>query len=93
VTVFSTSALGDTVAGEETRCTITTGTALETGYLQRWESGGLDSGQHAQLSGVRTFDVAAGATATYNLVCDHVGAGSSNLESTIMSAIFTAAAP
>jgi hypothetical protein len=93
VTVFSTSALGDIAQGEETRCTITTGTTLETGYLQRWESGGTDDGQHAQLSGVRTLDIAAGATMTYNLVCDHVGPGSSNLESTVMSAIFTAAAP
>lgn len=89
VTVFSTSALGDTVAGEETRCTITTGLALEPGFLQRWESGGPNSGQHAQLSGVRTFDIAAGATVTYNLVCDHFGAGATNMESTILSAIFT----
>lgn len=94
VTVFSTSALGDAAVGEEGRCSITTGTALEAGtYLQRWESGGPNSGQHAQLSGVRTFDVAAGTTATYNLVCDHVGAGSTNMESTVMSAIFTAGAP
>jgi hypothetical protein len=89
VTVFSTSALGDAVAGEETRCTITTGTALETGFLQRWESGGPNSGQHAQLSGVRTFDIAAGATVPYHLVCDHVGAGATSMESTILSAIFT----
>lgn len=89
VTVFSTSALGDVIAGEETRCTITTGIALETGFLQRWESGGPNTGQHAQLSGVRTFAIASGGTVQYNLVCDHVGAGTSNLESTIMSAIFT----
>ncbi len=92
VTVFSTSALGDTVAGEETRCTITTGTTLESGFLQRWESGGPNSGQHAQLSGVRTFSIAAATTTTYNLVCDHVGAGSTNMESTILSAIFTPSA-
>ena len=93
VTVFSTTALGNIVAGEETRCTITTGTVLETGFLQRWESGGPNTGQHAQLSGVRTFTASAGAPVTYNLVCDHVGPGSTNLESTIMSAIFTASAP
>ena len=93
VTVFSTSALGDTVAGDETRCTITTGIALETGFLQRWESGGPNTGQHAQLSGVRTFDIAAGATVPYNLVCDHVGAGATSMESTIMSAIFTPGTP
>jgi hypothetical protein len=91
VTVFSTSALGDTDAGEETRCTITLGTERETGFLQRWESGGPNSGQHAQLSGVRTFDIEAGATVPYNLVCDHFGPGSTNMESTTMSAIFTPA--
>ena len=94
VTVMSTSALGDVVAGDETRCSISTGVAVETaGFLQRWESGGPNSGQHAQLSGVRTFAIAAGATTTYNLVCNHVGPGSSNLESTFLSAIFIPAAP
>jgi hypothetical protein len=94
VTVMSTSALGDVVAGDETRCSITTGVAVESaGFLQRWESGGPNSGQHAQLSGVRTFGIAAGSTATYNLVCNHVGAGSSNLESTALSAIFIPASP
>lgn len=91
VTVFSTSSVSNVVIGEEVRCTITTTTAIETGFLQRWESGGPNSGQHAQISGVRTFTVAAGAIATYNLVCDHVGASTAGLESTIMSAIFTPA--
>jgi hypothetical protein len=92
-TVFSTSALGDIVEGEETRCSITTGVAVENLFLQRWESGGPNTGQHAQLSGVRMYDVAAGTTVQYNLVCNHVGVGSSNMESTIMSVIFTPGRP
>ncbi len=90
VTVVSTASVSDTVAGEETRCTITTGVVLDTGFfLQRWESAGPNTGQHAQISGVRTFNIAAGATTAYNLVCDHVGPGTSGMESIIMSAIFT----
>ena len=93
VTVVSTTALGDTIAGNEVRCSITTGTAVETSYLQRWESGGPNSGQHASLSGVRTFDVAAGSTTNFNLVCNHIGAAleTANLEATVITAMFTPA--
>lgn len=92
VTVWSTSATGNSVAGEETRCTITVGATLDTSVLQRWESGGPNSGQHAQLFGMRTYTVPAGAPVTYNLVCDNVGPGQSSVESTIMTATFTPAA-
>ncbi len=96
VTVMSTSALGDVVAGNEVRCSITTGLTLESpAALQRWESGGPNSGQHASIAGVRTFDIAADATMTFNLVCDHIGgaASTANLEGTIVSAVFTPAVP
>jgi hypothetical protein len=92
VTVFSTTAVGDDVANGTTSCYITTGTVRETGFLQRWNSPGK-IGRHAQLSGVRTFDIAAGATVVYNLVCHHSDTGFSNLESTVISAIFTPAVP
>lgn len=89
VTVMSTTALSDNVAGNEVRCSITTGATLDTDALQRWESGGPNTGQHASLAGVRTFDIEANATMTYNLVCDHVGAGTALLSATYVSAIFT----
>jgi hypothetical protein len=91
VTVWSTTALGDNVAGNEVRCSITTGATVDGLALQRWESGGPNTGQHASLAGMRTFDIAAAATVTYNLVCDHVGAGTALLEDTFVSAIFTPA--
>jgi hypothetical protein len=93
VTVFSTTAVGDATANGTTSCYITTLETSDPGFLQRWNSPG-NPGRHAQLSGVRTFDIAAGATVDYNLVCKHGGAGAfSNLESTVISAIFTPAAP
>ena len=93
VTVFSTTAAGDVTPNGETLCYITTLTTSEPGFLQRWNSPG-NIGRHTQLSGVRTFDIAAGATVQYNLVCAHGGAGTfSNLESTVISAIFTPGTP
>lgn len=91
ITVFSTTTLGEDVAGEEMRCSITTGSTVEVPFLQRWESGGPNSGQHASLTGVRTFNVSAGTMAAYRLVCEHAGgAGSTGvLEATVVSAIFT----
>jgi len=80
---MSTTALGDADAAEEMRCSITTrSTTVEVPLLERWESGGPNSGQHASLSGVRTFNVAAGASANQRLVCEHAGgAGSTELDS------------
>ena len=92
IIVMSTTALGDADAGEGVRCSITTGSTVEVPFLQRWETGGPNSGQHASPSGVRTFNVAAGASANYRLVCEHAGGAGSigNLEATVLSAIFTA---
>ena len=92
VTVMSTSSAGENTADDEIRCSITTGTSLDAAYLQRWESGGAGTGRHAQIAGVRTFEVTPGVE-DFNLVCNHLGAvgTDTNLEATVLSAIFTPA--
>jgi hypothetical protein len=91
VTVNSTTAAVEPSAGDDVRCSITTGTSIDFDYRQIWESAG-NPGIFAQLAGTRTFDIAAGATGTYNLVCDHNGAtGSSDVFNLVLTAIFTPA--
>lgn len=93
LTVMSTISANEDFAGDEVRCSITEGSELNSNYLQRWESGGPNTGQHGQLSGVRTYTVSPGLH-TINLVCDHVGPGSPNsdVEAGVMTAIFTPSA-
>lgn len=92
VTVISTTGPEEDTGGDDVWCSITQlTTLLDFNYLQRWESSGW-SGGFSQLAGTRTFDIAAGATATYNLVCDHIGSsGSAVVHDPVLTAIFTPA--
>lgn len=85
VVVNSTATAGETTGGDRALCSITTGTALEHGFHQVWESAGID-GTFGQLAGTRGFDVAAGEF-TVNLVCSHVG---SSVDTTILQSALTA---
>ncbi len=93
VTVVSSANTGEPTADDEVRCSITTGSAIEFGHVQRWESGGAGDGQHGQLAGVRLYSPLLAGTYTFNLVCDHAGAGSadSRLESIALVATFNPA--
>jgi hypothetical protein len=91
VTVNSTTRATEVTAGDTVACSITAATAFDFSYQQRWESPG-PAGEASQLAGTRTFDIAAGATATYNLFCVHVGvSGSSFVDHSVLTAIFTPA--
>jgi hypothetical protein len=86
VIVNSTATAHAATAGDFVRCSITTGTTLDFGFLQLWVSPGFP-GENAQLAGTRGFDVTAGQTLTVNLVCD---GDSSNILDSAMTAIFVA---
>ncbi len=89
VTVNSTTNVNEGTAGDRVLCSITTGTTQDSDYLQQWESPG-GAGSSSQLAGTRMFDIAADATATYNLVCNHDGLlGSSLVNDAVLTAIYT----
>lgn len=92
VTVNSSAYVNSPTQGRSFKCSITTGTTIPNvghGHRQRWESGGLGDGSVGHLSGTRLFELAAGATGTYNLVCDYSGPGSGNVSDLTLTAIFT----
>ena len=88
VTVNSTARVQEVVAGDRVRCSITSGTAFEAPFLQEFQSPGTP-GDLNQIAGTRTFDVAAGSTTTFSLVCVHLGSGDTNLRASTLTAIFT----
>jgi len=94
VTVNSTSNAFDSDAGGQVRCSIIAQESmvpidLDFNYLQQWESPGAD-GSYAQLAGTRTFEIVAGVTVTYSLVCDHAETSpTSELFDSVLTAIFT----
>jgi hypothetical protein len=91
VTVNSTTSAVEGTAGDDVRCSITTGTSIDVNFQQYWESAGFP-GIVSQLAGTRTFNIAADATGTYNLVCGHIGeSGSSQVFDSVLTAIFTPA--
>ena len=90
VTVNSTTFAFEATAEHAVQCSITTGTTLDGDYIQYWESPG-QPGRASQLAGTRTFDIAAGSTATYNLVCRHIGTFQSSVGNSVLTAIFTPA--
>lgn len=91
VTVNSTTDITENTAGDAVLCSITTGSVIDADYLQRWESAGQD-GDSTQMAGSRVFDLAAGASATYNLFCRHIDiVGNSFLQDSVLTAIFTPA--
>jgi hypothetical protein len=90
VTVNSTNGAVENTAGDTIRCSITTGTSFDFGYEQAWVSP-VTVGAASQMGGTRTFNIAAGATSTYNLVCAQpVGTGG-NVFDSVLTAIFTPA--
>ncbi len=94
VTVNSSTSVVESVAIDTVRCSISAAASpplLDDDYLQWWESPG-NVGILSQLAGTRVFDIAAGTTATYDLVCDHAGSvSSSDLYDSVLTAIFTPA--
>jgi hypothetical protein len=85
VIVNSTATALESIEGEDVRCSITTGTIVDSAFLQLWSSPG-PSGNAMQMAGTRGFDVAAGPF-TANLVCDHVGGSP---DATILDSALTA---
>ncbi len=69
VIVNSTITATDPDIGNSVACSITQGTTLESGFIQRWASGGLDRAEINQVSGTRGFEVTGGGDVTVNLVC------------------------
>jgi hypothetical protein len=96
VTVNSTTNAVEGEAGVGVRCSIKvtsfgTINSIDMDYLQQWESAG-HTGDFSQLAGTRMFDIAAGATRTFSLVCDHDGTSlGASVEDTVLTAIFTPA--
>jgi hypothetical protein len=89
VTVFSTTAANNASASQNAECIITTGTIVTNDHQQFWQSPGA-SGQFAQMSGVRTFDVTAGSTSVYRLVCrNNFGGTTLRFTDTVLTALFT----
>jgi hypothetical protein len=54
-----------------------------------WQS--PTGGDFANLSGSRVFDLAAGQTATYSLICNNTNGGDSDIVTPRVVAIFTPA--
>ena len=98
VTVDSTATARESDAGDRVSCSITTGTTIDSNYLQEWRSSG-SVGNVSQLAGTRTFDVkgpnprlGTDGSATYRLVCRSVGeSGSGVVSRAVLTAIFTPA--
>jgi hypothetical protein len=90
IIVNSTATANEPTAGDGVQCSITTGTTLDTAFLQAWESPGGD-GDLSQLAGNRGFSVTAGQILTVNLVCDHFGVSElSEVRDSALTAIFVA---
>jgi hypothetical protein len=87
VTVNSTTRAAESTGGDGVSCSITTASGLDLDYIQSWESPGVP-GDQSQLTGTRTFDIAADATVTYNFVCSHFG--TANQTSTVFNSVLTA---
>ncbi len=89
VTVTSTTRVSSATATMLIQCSISTGTALGTEYLQEWESPG-STGDISQLAGTRVFDIPAQSTVTYKLLCKATGPGLFGAaQDAVLSAIFT----
>jgi hypothetical protein len=88
VAVIASGAVNSPVAGEIVGCGLSSGAAPNYGYWESAPGGGVWS----MLSASRVFDIAAGQTAIYSLVCfnDQSG-GSSLIYFPQLTAIFTAA--
>jgi hypothetical protein len=91
VLVTSSANAGEETAGDTVYCSITTGTAIDPGHLQAWESPG-PNGSTAQLAGTRGFSVSGVVPLTVNLVCEHSGvSGMSGISDPALTALFVRA--
>lgn len=94
IAVVSTSLIGEGDAGEGVTCSInntgSTPPAFDFDYEQIWISPGapVTSGQ---ISGTRVFDVADGQLVRIKLVCVQIGPGTSGINDSTLTAIFTPA--
>jgi hypothetical protein len=59
-----------------------------TSALSVWKTAATITGDDGSVSGTATVDLAAGATVTYSLACEHYG-GSGEVAGRILTAIFT----
>ena len=93
VLVTSSAAAGEDTAGDAVYCSITTGTVVDPGNMQAWESPG-PNGSQGQLSGTRGFSVSGVVPLTVNLVCEHSGvSGMSGISDPAMTAIYVRMGP
>jgi hypothetical protein len=93
VLVTSSAVAGSETAGEKAYCSITTGTSIDHGHLQEWESGGLD-GSIGPLAGTRGFSVSGVVPFTVNLVCQTVGGdGILGISDPALTAIYVRTGP
>jgi hypothetical protein len=76
----------DNDAGEQTQCSITTNSTLDSSFNQ-WAGGGTTANYH-MLSGLRGFDAQAGVPLTINLVC-RASTGSVTVFDTNLAATFS----
>jgi hypothetical protein len=94
VTVNSTTNATSSVGGQKIQCSIRVVgfiVANDGDHLQVWESAG-GTGDSSQLAGTRVFDIAAGTTVRYSLVCSRTGTtGNPKMNNSILTAIFTPA--
>jgi hypothetical protein len=95
VIVNSTTTVIEADPSAGLKCSITTSVKSDTTpvvdstHIQWWESAGPDGGV-AQLAGTRGFNVLAGETSYYRLVCEHFGRSrASTALAPSLTAIFT----
>lgn len=88
VAVIATGELNEDMTGQIVECGVMNEIIdPPDGEQVRWES--PTGGDFAHLSASRVFDVAAGETATYYLVCQNVSGGTTGIFSPRITAIFT----
>jgi hypothetical protein len=93
VTVNTSTNIGAPDGGDSGSCSISSNSVVDLDYSQYWYSDGIPD-LARQLAGVRMFEIAAGETATYSLVCAALTAGldhHSVATGSVISAIFTPA--
>jgi hypothetical protein len=98
VTVNSTTTILEDDAGVVVVCVIRRNgdAGSDADYTQVWQAPGFSevvdpSAGFAQMSGTRVFNIAAGATGTYDFVCDTNPGDSPVLNDSVLTAIFTPA--
>jgi hypothetical protein len=90
VATAASASMGESTDGQAVVCGLMDSvTDPPNGARLVWQS--PTGGDNSHLSATRVFDIAAGATATYYLVCRNANGGSSGIDSPQVTAIFTPA--